>query len=170
MASELFDFVLVSINNEWEQFFGDLVGFAPDALLWQPAPRLHSAGWHLRHLVEWRYAAIHVMICGQPNLERLYCLGSENDNEVRRLAANPGEWFEPRFSTDELRLFAQGVRHITEADIRALPHERYFETRQFPWGQNTLLNEIMEEGVRHSALHRGQARELRKLWQASEAH
>ncbi len=170
MSSELLDFVLASIHNEWEQFFGDLDAFPAGGLCWQPAPRLHSAGWHFRHLLEWRYAALHVMICGLSNDERLFCLGAENDAEIRRLAANPGEWFEPRFSLAELRQFAERIRGLTEADIRALPRERYFETKQFPWGQNTILNEVLEEGVRHSALHRGHARELRKLWQAAAAH
>ncbi len=170
MASELLDFLLVSINNEWEQFFGDLEAFPPGALFWQPGPHLHSAGWHFRHLVEWRYAAIHVMICEKPNQERLYCLGGESDPEIRRLAANPGEWFEPRISLAEHRSFAETIRASTEADIRELRPERYFEIKQFSWGRNTILNEILEEGVRHSALHRGHARELKKLWQAAAAH
>src|SRR5512146_1565828 len=96
--SELLDFVLININNEWREFFADLDSFTPEALRWKPAPPLHSAGWHLRHLVEWRYAAIHVMICGKKNEEPLYCVGWENDPVIRALAANPGEWFEPQFS------------------------------------------------------------------------
>ncbi len=170
MSSQLLDFVLESINNEWGQFFGDLDAFPPEALVWQPAPRVHSAGWHLRHSLEWRYAAIHVMICGQASEDRLYCLGSETDPEIRRLAANPGEWFEPHYSLAELRRFAEEIRAIMEADILGLSPDRYFEARQFPWGRNTVLNEILEEGVRHSALHRGHALELKKLWQTLVAH
>ena len=163
MTSELLEFVLHHIDDEWNRLLKDFIQFSPEAFHWQPDTNIHSIGWHVRHVIEWRYALVHVMLCGHPNEERLYCLGWENDAEVNKLAANPGEWFEPRFSVQDDVLFADRVRAITAADIAALPPARWSEEKTFPWGANRVLDEIFEE-ARHSALHRGHLRELKKAY------
>lgn len=163
MSADLLQFVLHHINDEWDRLLREFVQFTPEAFRWQPDPNVHSIGWHVRHVVEWRYALVHVWICGHQNEEQLCCLGWENDPEVRTLSANPGQWFEPSFTVAEDVAFADKVRAITNADIAGLPPARYSEEKKFPWSSNRILDEIFEE-ARHSALHRGHIRELKKAY------
>jgi len=164
MSADLLEFVLYHINEEWDQLVRQFIQFSPEAFTWQPDPNLHSIGWHVRHVIEWRYAIVHVWICGRPNDEKLYCLGWEGDPEVQKLAANAGQWFEPRFTVADNVEFAEKIRALTNADIAGLPPARYSEEINFPWGASRVLDEIFQEGVRHSALHRGHIRELKKLY------
>jgi hypothetical protein len=161
--TELVSFILHHLEDEWDRLLKEFVQLSPEAMQWQPDPNIHSIGWHVRHVIEWRYALVHVMICGHPNEEKLYCLGWEKDPVVTRLVANPGQWYEPKFSVQEDVEFGDRVRAITNADIASLPPARYSEERDFPWKRNRLLDEIAEE-LRHSAMHRGQMKELRKAF------
>jgi len=160
--NDLLRFVLHHIEDEWDRLLHEFVQFTPEAFTWQPDPNLHSAGWHVRHVIEWRYALVHVWIGGQPNEEKLYCLGWENDDTIRKLAANPGVWYEPKFTVQETVQFADRVRTLTNQEIAELPPARFSEEIVFPWRPNRVLDEIFEE-TRHSALHRGHVRELKKL-------
>ncbi len=163
-SDPLMDFTIVQVKNEFEKFLRVLEGIPEAAVTWQPAPDVHSIGWHARHALEWAYASSHVMIGGHPAEEKLYCLGSEDSPEVQAMAAHPGQKMEPRFSAQELRHFAHRVMQIALADLRAFPPERYFEERQFPWGKNRLLDELLENGCRHLAQHAGHILELKKAW------
>lgn len=161
---DVLHFVLDQIDDEWDRLLHDFVQLKPEVLTWQPDPNIHSAGWHVRHVIEWRYALVHVMIAGHPNEEELYCLGWENDPVVNKLAANPGQWYEPKFTASDDVNFAARVREITNHDIASLPPARFSEEMNFPWKQNSrVLDEIAEE-LRHSALHRGHVQELKKLF------
>jgi hypothetical protein len=166
--NDLLAFVLHHIEDEWDRFLHEFVQLSPEAFHWQPDPNLHSAGWHVRHVVEWRYAIVHVWISGKSNEEKLSCLGWENDETIRKLAANPGEWFDPRHTMAETVQFADRVRQLTNAEIAALPPSRFSEEFKFPWRPNRILDEIFEE-TRHSALHRGHVRELKKLYSRRKA-
>jgi hypothetical protein len=104
------------------------------------------------------------MIAGHSNEEKLYCLGWENNPAVRKLVANPGQWYEPKFTVGDNVSFADRIRSITNSDIASLPPARLSEEMTFPWKQNSrVLDEIAEE-LRHSALHRGHVQELKKLY------
>ena len=162
--NDLLRFVLHHIEDEWARFLHDFIQLSPEAFTWQPDANIHSAGWHVRHVIEWRYALVHVWIGGHANEEKLFCLGWENDPAVNKLAANPGQWYEPRFTVSDDIHFADLVRGITNADIASLPPARFSEEMTFPWKQNSrVLDEIAEE-LRHSALHRGHVQELKKLF------
>ena len=160
----LIDFVLNQVRNEFEKFIRELEQMPESAVTWQPAPEVHSIGWHARHALEWQYVSAHVMIGGKKTEEKLTCLGWEDSPEVQAMAANPGERTEPRFTAQELRHFAHRVMRITLQDLREFPPERYFEERQFPWGKNRLLDELFENGCRHLAQHMGHMLELKKAW------
>jgi len=166
--NDLLRFVLHHIEDEWDRLLHEFVQFAPEAFTWQPDPHLHSIGWHVRHVIEWRYALVHVWIGGQPGEKKLYCLGWENDPTIRKLVANPGQWYEPRSTVQETVQFADRVRSLTNREIAELPPARFSEEIVFPWRPNRVLDEIFEE-TRHSALHRGHVRELKKLYSRRQA-
>jgi len=162
--NDLLRFVLQQIDDEWDRLLREFVQLTPETLGWQPDPNIHSAGWHVRHIVEWRYALVHVLIGRHANEEQLYCLGWETDPVVNKLAANPSVWFEPKFTVTENVQFADRVRGITDSDIASLPPARFAEEMDFPWKAGSrVLDEIAEE-LRHSALHRGHVQELKKLY------
>lgn len=162
--NDILRFVLLHIEDEWDRLLHEFVQLTPEAFTWQPGPSLHSAAWHVRHVFEWRYALVHVMIARQPNQEQLYCLGWETDPVVQKLAANPGVWYEPKFTVGEDVQFAERIRGITNTDIGGLPPARFSEEMTFPWkASSRVLDEIGEE-LRHSALHRGHVQELKKLY------
>ena len=164
-SSMWIDFLVIQVLNEFEKFIHVLEGVPEAAVTWQPAPDVHSIGWHARHALEWAYASTHVMIGGGKAEEKLYCLGWEDSPEVQAMAAHPGQREEPRFTARELRHFAHRVMHITLEDLKSFPPERYFEERQFPWGKNRLLDELFENGCRHLAQHSGHILELNKAWE-----
>ena len=58
--NDLLRFVLQHIDDEWDRLLHEFVQLTPEALAWQPDPNVHSAGWHVRHVIEWRYALVHV--------------------------------------------------------------------------------------------------------------
>ena len=161
----LIDFIVTQVKNEFEKFIRVLEGIPEPAVTWQPAPDVHSIGWHARHALEWTYASTHVMIGGKKAEEKLYCLGSENSPEVQAMAAHPGQKMEPRFSAQELRHFAHRMMQTTLADLKSFPAARCFEERQFPWGQARLLDELFENSCRHLAQHAGHILELKKSWE-----
>jgi DinB family protein len=165
----LIDFIIAQAHNEFEKFIRVLEQVPEAAVTWQPAPDVHSIGWHARHALEWAYASTHVMIGGHRTEEKLYCLGWEQSPEVQAMAANPGEKMEPRFSAQELRHFAHQVMRTTLEDLKTFPAERYFEERQFPWGKARLLDELFENGCRHLAQHAGHILELKKAWSRRRA-
>jgi len=88
--NDLLRFLLQQIDDEWDRLLHEFVQLTPEALTWQPDPNIHSAGWHVRHIIDCRYALVHVMICRHRNEEQLYCLGWESDPVMNKLAANPG--------------------------------------------------------------------------------
>ncbi len=165
-ASPLLSFMLEQIDHAWQYIRAEFEKLPEEAITWQPAPRIHSIGWHLRHCFEWRYLLSHVWLSGHACEEQLYCLGWENDPEVQKVASNPGQWFDPRFTRAELLQFAEKSYRIARADLVAFPPERYSEKRTFSWGTTRLIDELFEEGVRHPALHLGHVRELKKHWAA----
>ncbi len=163
--SPVLAFMLEQIDHAYEYVRAAMEKLPEDAIRWQPAPRIHSIGWHLRHAFEWRYLLSHVWIGGHAAEEKFYCLGWENSPDVKAVAANPGEWFEPAFTRDELLAFAEKSYRTARADLAAFPPARYSETRRFAWGTSRLIDELFEEGVRHPALHLGHVLELKKLWE-----
>ncbi len=164
MSNELLSFLQVQIANEWHEFVEELRNCTDEMLTWQPSARTHSMGWHFRHVLEWRYAVVHVVIAGQPSQERLTCLGWEDHADVRRLVSNPGQWYEPRDTVAQIMELGERVRRVTDDDLAKFPPEYYFREHEFPWAKNRLLDEMFEDCVRHSAMHRGQIRELKKAW------
>jgi DinB family protein len=162
----LLDFLLEQVDHAWTYVRDEFDKLPEDAIQWQPAPHIHSIGWHLRHAFEWRYLLSHVWLSGHPCEEKLYCLGWESAPEVQKVAADPGKWFEPRFTRAELLQFAERSYRIARADLAAFPPDRYTEQRTFSWGTTRLIDELFEEGVRHPALHLGHVLELKKLWAA----
>jgi hypothetical protein len=163
--SALMDFIITQVRNEFEKFIRVLEQVPEAAVTWQPAPDVHSIGWHARHALEWQYASAHVMMGGHKPDEKLYCLGWEESPEVQAMVVNPGQRMEPRFTAQELRHFAHHVLQLTLEDMKSFPPERYFEERQFPWGKNRLLDELFENGCRHLAQHAGHIVELKKAWE-----
>lgn len=160
------NFMLEQIDHAYEYVRAEMEKLPEEAIRWQPGARIHSIGWHLRHAFEWRYLLSHVWIGGHPADETFYCLGWENSPDVKAVAANPGKWFEPTFTRNELLAFAEKSYRTARADLVAFPRERYGETRQFAWGTSRMIDELFEEGVRHPALHLGHVLELKKLWEA----
>jgi hypothetical protein len=157
------EFLILHIDDEWRRMTGEFSELSYEELTWQPAPLTHSMGWHVRHVIEWRYALVHVLICGHCNREQLKCLGWEGEPAVQKLASNPGEWYEPASSVGEGLDFAERIRELTNIDIRSLSPEEWWKQVSFPWRTGRLLDEVFQD-VRHSAVHRGQIRELRKMY------
>ncbi len=161
-AEPILDFVRHHFEDEWNRLAGEFSTLDYSAFTFQPGPMLHSIGWHVRHVIEWRYALVHVLISGKKNEENLTCLGWENEPLIQSLTCIRA-WNEPSYTVDETLRFARNVREITDADLLSLPVTRYRETIAFPWRTNRLLDEIFQD-VRHSAVHRGQIREIKKVY------
>jgi len=162
MSDTLAEFVLHHVNDEWDRLLREFSGFSRDEFSWQPAPGVHSIGWHVRHAIEWRYALVHVLICCHPNQEHLTCLGWENEAVIQKISSHQG-WYEPASSVEEDVEYLQRVREITNTDIQALPPSCYWEKVLFPWRTNRLLDEVFQD-IRHSSLHRGHIREIKKAY------
>ena len=160
MNSVLIDFAFRHIEDEWVRLLREFSRLPTAMLSWQPAVQVHSIAWHVRHAIEWRYALVHILICKQPKEEELSCLGWEDEPVIRNISSNDG-WHEPVSTKEELTAFLERVRAVTNADIRGLPPERYSEWVKFPWRSNQLLDEVFQD-IRHSALHRGHIREIKK--------
>jgi hypothetical protein len=161
-AQNAIEFVKQEIEGEWDRLLQELTQFSSEEFTWQPTARFHSISWHVRHVVEWRYALIHVWICRQRVDEAMYCLGWEGEPIVQAISRNRG-WYEPSFSIrDDLRLFER-VRTVTRQDLEAMDARRYQERIAFPWRINNVLGEISQD-LRHSALHRGQIRQIRTMY------
>lgn len=159
------DVVLSSTDDEWTRLVEEVQELPDQAWTWQPAPQQHSIGWHVRHVAEWRYLIVHGIISELPLREKLYCLGWEKDPEMRKLSANPGIWFEPTYKAEEQLSFVDKIRQTTNTDIAALHSGRFLEEMVFPGGRRPIFDELMFQGLAHTALHRGQIRELKKAWQ-----
>lgn len=156
------EFLKLEIEDEWDRLLKESSQFSSAEFMWQPSSRLHSIGWHVRHVVEWRYALIHIWICRQALDEALYCLGWEDEPIVQAISRNRG-WHEPSFSVlQDLRMLER-VRAVTRRDIATMDPQRYSESVSFPWRSNTVLAEISQD-LRHSALHRGQIRQLKTMY------
>lgn len=162
MPVDLRDIVLTTTHEEWTQLRDEVQDLPDSAWSWQSAPQQHSIGWHLRHILEWRYLIVHGIICELPLREKLYCLGWEKDAEIRKFSANPGIWFEPAYTGEQQIAFLEKIREITTTDIAALPAGRFQEEMVFPTGRRLIFEELILQGLHHSALHRGQIRELKK--------
>ena len=158
----ILDFVRCHVNDEWDRLLNEFSKISDRELTFQPATWVHSIGWHVRHVIEWRYALVHVLICGNRNEEHLTCLGWENEPLVHGLTSIRS-WHEPSYAVTEDIRFAQRVRDVTERDLLSLPPARYWETVTFPWRTNRLLDEIFQD-TRHFALHRGQIRQIRQTY------
>ncbi len=92
----------------------------------------------------------------------MYCLGWENEPIVQAISHNRG-WYDPSFSVwEDLRLLYR-VRAVTRQDLKAIDSRQYQEPIAFPWRSNSVLAEISQD-LRHSALHRGQVRQLRMMY------
>ncbi len=156
------EFVKQEIEDEWDRLLKDCSKFSSSEFTWQPNARFHSIGWHIRHVIEWRYALIHIWICRQRLDEALYCMGWEHEPTIQAISCNRG-WYEPSFSvSDDFRLLER-VRAVTRQDLEALDQRRYEEPVIFPWRSNSILAEISQD-LRHSALHRGQIRQIRAMY------
>ncbi len=160
MADSLVDFVIHHVDDEWDRLLKEFSGFSQDEFSWQSGPGVHSIGWHVRHVIDWRYALVHVLISGNLNNEHLTCLGWEDELLIQEISSNQG-WYEPVFTIEENIEYLQRVREITNTDIQALPTSRYWEKVSFPWRTNRLLDEVFQD-IRHSSLHRGHIREIKK--------
>ncbi|MGA2204230.1 MAG: DinB family protein [Terriglobales bacterium] len=158
----ILDFVRCHVNDEWDRLLNEFSKISDRELTFQPATWVHSIGWHVRHVIEWRYALLHVLIGGNRNEEHLTCLGWENEPLVHGLTSIRS-WHEPSYAVTEDIRFAQRVRDVTERDLLSLPPARYWETVTFPWRTNRLLDEIFQD-TRHFALHRGQIRQIRQTY------
>jgi hypothetical protein len=155
-------FLLHHVNDEWDRLLKEFSHFPEEEFVWQPAPGVHSIGWHVRHTIEWRYALVHVLICNHPHQEHLTCLGWENEPVIQRISSNQG-WYEPASTVEEDVKYLQRVREITNQDIQALPPSCYWEKVSFPWRTNRMLDEVFQD-IRHSSLHRGHIREIKKAY------
>ncbi|MBZ5551003.1 MAG: DinB family protein [Acidobacteriia bacterium] len=162
MTDGLIDFVLQHVDDEWDRLLKEFSRLTPAQFSWQTAPGVHSIGWHVRHVIEWRYALVHVLICEQPNEEDLTCLGWENEPVVQGISSKQG-WYEPASTKQEDIEYLNRVREVTKSDIQSLHPSRYWERVSFPWRTNRLLDEVFQD-IRHSSLHRGQVREVRKAF------
>jgi DinB superfamily len=156
----ILEFIRCHVNDEWDRLVQELRKLSDAELALKPAPGVHSIGWHIRHAIEWRYALVHVLICGHRNEAQLSCLGWENEPLIHELSSIRG-WHEPSYTVVEDVLFAQWVREVTENDLLSLSPARYWDRVVFPWRTNRLLDEIFQD-TRHFALHRGQIRQIRK--------
>jgi DinB superfamily len=165
MDNALLEFILRHTDDEWERLTKEFRCIPADEYTWQPGPRVHSIAWHVRHAIEWRYALVHVLICGYPRNESLNSLGWENEPLIQAISDNKG-WYDPRSTTADDEEFLNRVREITNKDMIRLSPERYVEVISFPWRTGALLDQIFQD-VRHSALHRGHIRELKKMRRAS---
>jgi len=161
-AQTTIEFIQQEIEGEWDRLLKEFTQFSSQEFTWQPTPRLHSIGWHVRHVVEWRYALIHVWICRQRAEEAMYCLGWEDEPSVQSISRNRG-WYEPSFSVREDLQFVERVRAVTRQDLEAMDPRRYEERIVFSWRINNVLGEISQD-LRHSALHRGQIRQIRTMY------
>lgn len=162
MNDVLIEFVLRHIDDEWNRLLKEFSPLEPEMYLWQPAPGVHSIGWHARHAIEWRYALVHVLICERPNEEHLTCLGWEHEPVIQMISSNQG-WHEPGSTKEENVAYLKKVREVTNSDIKSLPPSRYWETVNFPWRTGQLLDEVFQD-IRHSSLHRGHIREIKKAF------
>lgn len=161
-AQSAIEFVRQEIEDEWDRLLKEFSLLSSGEFTWQLNARFHSIGWHVRHIIEWRYALIHIWICRQRVDEAMYCLGWENEPIVQAISHNRG-WYEPSFSVwEDLRLLDR-VRAITRHDLDAIDPRRYEKPIAFPWRSNSVLAEISQD-LRHSALHRGQVRQLRMMY------
>ena len=161
-AQTAIEFVKREIEDEWDRLTRESSQFSSEEFTWQPNAHFHSIGWHVRHVIEWRYALIHIWICRHRVDEAMYCLGWENEPIVQAISHNRG-WYEPSFSVwEDLRLLDR-VRAVTRQDLNAIDPRRYQEPIAFPWRRNSVLAEISQD-LRHSALHRGQIRQLRMMY------
>lgn len=158
----ILDFICCHIADEWDRLLREFSGISEREFKFQPTATVHSIGWHVRHAVEWRYALVHVLICGQRNEEHLTCLGWENEPLVQGLSSIRS-WHEPSYTVTEDVRFAQKVCAITKMDLLSLSPARYWDTVVFPWRTNRLLDELFQD-TRHFALHRGHVREIRKAY------
>jgi hypothetical protein len=161
-AQTAIEFVKQEIEEEWDRLLKGFFQFSSEEFSWQPNSRIHSIGWHVRHAVEWRYALIHIWICGQRVDEAMYCLGWEDAPMVQAISRNRG-WYEPPFSVRDDLLLLERVRAITRQDLEEMDPQRFEEPIVFPWRTNTVLAEISQD-LRHSALHRGQIREIKTMY------
>ena len=168
MNNTLLEFVLRHTSDEWERLRTESSCIPPDEYTWQPALRVHSIGWHVRHTIEWRYALVHLLICGHRRGESLSCLGWESEPLIQRISEHRG-WYEPTSSAEEDIERLHRVKDITTADLIQLSPERYDEIVSFPWRTNRLIDEIFQD-VRHSALHRGHVREIKHLLRRRAHH
>lgn len=159
-TQSILEFIHCHVNDEWDRLLQELRKLSDRDLAFQPAPGVHSIGWHIRHAIEWRYALVHVLICGNRNEEHLTCLGWEDEPLIHRLTSIRS-WHEPSYKLVEDVRFAQRVREVTEKDLLSLSPARYWDTVVFPWRTNRLLDEIFQD-TRHFALHRGHIRQIRK--------
>jgi hypothetical protein len=155
-------FVLHHFNDEWVRLVKECSRFSLDEYHWQAAPDVHSIGWHVRHAIEWRYALVHVLICGSPNDEELTCLGWEKEPIIQAISVNRG-WYEPRVSVEEDIEYLQRVRAVTNRDLETLPASRFWEEIRLPWRTNCILHEAFQD-IRHSSLHRGHMREIKRAF------
>ena len=163
MSLDLRDIVLTTSNEEWDHLVEEVRDLPDSSWTWQQSAQQHSIGWHVRHLVEWRYLVVHGIISELPLREKLTCLGWEKDPEIRKIAANPGIWHEPSYTRDQQLEFLDKIRQTTTTDIAALATGRFREELTFPGGRRTIFEELILQGLHHSALHRGQIRELKKI-------
>jgi len=161
-AKLLMRFIRGHFDDEWTRLIREFSTLEHDLFTLQPAPKIHSIGWHVRHVVEWRYALVHVLICGKKNQEDLSCLGWENEPLIQSIT-RIHSWHEPSYTISEILQFAAVVRNITDEDLLSLPPSRYWDTVAFPWRTNRVLDEIFQD-IRHSAVHRGQIREIKKTY------
>ncbi len=166
MTHSILEFVLRHSNDEWDRLARECAGVSFDEFTWQPGERTHSIGWHVRHAIEWRYALVHLFLCRAKKEEELVCLGWESNPLIQSVSDNVG-WYEPHFTVQKNLEFMVRVRLKTTQDLVAMPISRYWEPIRLPWRENLLLDEIFQD-VRHSALHRGHIRQIRKMYAGSE--
>lgn len=158
----LLDFVVRQIDDEWDRLISECSAIPLHEFRWRPGHRRHSIAWHVRHVAEWRYALVHVLICGKANEEQLTCLGWEHEPLIERISANSG-WADPEFTVEETLAYTSKVREITNEDILALTPTIYGLEVTFPWRRTRIIDEIVQD-TRHSSLHRGHVRELRRTF------
>lgn len=161
-SESILDFIRHHFDDEWDRLTKEVSTLDHGAFTFQPGRMAHSIGWHVRHVIEWRYALVHVLICGKKNEEGLSCLGWENEPLIQTLTPIRS-WHEPCYTVAETLRFSRLVREITDADLVALPASRYSEIVRFPWRTNRVLDEVFQD-TRHSAVHRGQIREIKKVY------
>jgi hypothetical protein len=160
---DIVQFVQREIEDEWERLLKEFSSFSYQEFIWQPDSGVHSIGWHVRHAIEWRYALVHVWLAQKSADETLFCLGWEREPMVQAISRNRG-WYEPSFTVRENVRLLERVRAVTRRDLETMTMSRYSERVVFPWRSNRVLEEISQD-VRHSALHRGHIRQLRKIYQ-----